>query len=495
MTLQFPTCRKTVAILASLFVATLSLNVCQAGKLYVGSSSISITPEERVMLAGQFSTRLASHTESECIATAIAIETRDGDTSLEQSIFVSCDLVGLYGPPHFPDEVRTKLKGKLPDQMLPHIVLNATHTHTAPVMIEGHYTLPADAGGAMTPAEYREFLIDRLAEVIVKAWEKRAPAQVAWGHGYGVVAHNRRSVFANGTSIMYGNTNDVNFRGTEGTEDHGIEILYFWNEQNKLIATAINVACPSQEVESRTAVNADFWHQVREGIHKKHGNQVDVLALTGAGGDQSPHLMYRKAAEERMQRLRGVSSIEDIAHRIVDVWEDVLQVVQVERHDHIAFEHFTETIQLPYRKITKLQADAAQAAYDQIKDQPQYWAHDWNLDVVKRFNAQQQTEQPLYDMELHVVRLGDIAITTNPFELFTDYGVQMKSRSPALQTFVVQLAAGCGGYLPSERGANGGGYSAIPQSTPIGPDGGQVLVDQTVNALLKLWEPKQTSAQ
>jgi len=35
--------------------------------------------------------------------------------------------------------------------------------------------------------------------------------------------------------------------------------------------------------------------------------------------------------------------------------------------------------------------------------------------------------------------MGDVAITTNPFELFVDFGVQIKACSPALQTFVVQL--------------------------------------------------------
>lgn len=33
-----------------------------------------------------------------------------------------------------------------------------------------------------------------------------------------------------------------------------------------------------------------------------------------------------------------------------------------------------------------------------------------------------------------------MAIATNDFELFTDFGIQTKARSPALQTFIIQLA-------------------------------------------------------
>ena len=53
-------------------------------------------------------------------------------------------------------------------------------------------------------------------------------------------------------------------------------------------------------------------------------------------------------------------------------------------------------------------------------------------------------------MELHVIRLGDVAIATNVFELFTEFGIQIKARSRALQTFVIQLA-GPGSYVPPRR--------------------------------------------
>ena len=85
------------------------------------------------------------------------------------------------------------------------------------------------------------------------------------------------------------------------------------------------------------------------------------------------------------------------------------------------------------------------------------------------------------------MRLGDVAIATNPFELFTDFGIQMKSRSKAEQTFVIQLACKSGIYLPTAEAVKGGSYSATVKSNLVGPEGGQVLVDRTVEEINKLW--------
>jgi len=105
---------------------------------------------------------------------------------------------------------------------------------------------------------------------------------------------------------MYGSTEQADFRNIEGPEDHGVEVLFFWNDKKQLFATAINVACPSQEVEGGSAVNADFWHNVRTSLRAKYGKDLLVLGWTGAAGDQSPHLMYRKLAEKRMGKMGGI---------------------------------------------------------------------------------------------------------------------------------------------------------------------------------------------
>jgi hypothetical protein len=102
-------------------------------------------------------------------------------------------------------------------------------------------------------------------------------------------------------------------------------------------------------------------------------------------------------------------------------------------------------------------------------------------------HAQQQQGDPYYEMELHVLRLGDVAIATNPFELFLDFGIQIKARSKAIQTFLIQLACGSGRYLPTERAVPGGGYSAEVVDNTVGPQGGKVLVNATVEAINALW--------
>ena len=123
-----------------------------------------------------------------------------------------------------------------------------------------------------------------------------------------------------------------------------------------------------------------------------------------------------------------------------------------------------------------------------FKDDPaQHWNYLWNQRVVDRANAQKSGTQPPYEMELHALRLGDVAIGTNEFELYSDFGIQMKARSPGIQSFIIQLA-GPGTYLPTERAVQLGGYGAVIQSSQIGPDGGQVLVDETVAAWKKQWE-------
>lgn len=460
-----------------------------AAELLVGSASVDITPSQPVALSGQRHTRIAHEVESPVTATVLALEARDSDTALDQAIMISCDLVAIRDG--VQERLRDRVRSRLSDFQIDKLFLSATHTHTAPVTREGVYVVPEE--GVIQPGEYVAFLTKRLEDAVVRAWQARRPAGVSWGLGHALVAHNRRAVYADGSARMYGETGGPSFRAMEGYEDHYIDVLFFFNADREVIALAVNVACPSQEVEGRSAVNADFWHEVRLMLRERFGEQVQILAWTGAGGDQSPHLMWYERAEERMRTLRKLTRLQEIARRIDLAVEEAYRGAKQDIRFGVPFVHRVKGVQLPVRMVTEAEAAEALAfckavAKEKNPDPRNCLERMWQQQVVDRY--ERQSKEPYYTMELHAIRLGDAAICTNPFELYTEYGVRIKARSQALQTFVVQLASASGGYLPTEEAIRGGHYSTEVYSNLVGPEGGNVLVDETVKAINAMWEDR-----
>jgi len=72
--------------------------------------------------------------------------------------------------------------------------------------------------------------------------------------------------------------------------------------------------------------------------------------------------------------------------------------------------------------------------------------------------------------------------------LFLDFGLRIKARSNAVQTFLVQLANGEGTYLPTERAVLSKSYGGEVIDNLIGPEGGQELVERTVEEINKMIE-------
>jgi hypothetical protein len=234
-------------------------------------------------------------------------------------------------------------------------------------------------------------------------------------------------------------------------------------------------------------IDADFWHEIRESLKARHGADLVVLGWTGTAGDQSPHLMYRKQAEERMRTLRKLSRLEEIARRVVAAWEEAYEGAKQEPVAGAPLIHRVESIELPPRVVSEAEAAESAASVEKLsKDPANRRIVLWHQEVVDRRRRQEAGDAQPYPVEIHVLRLGDVAIATNPFELFTQYGIQMKARGKALQTFLIQLA-GPGTYLPTEPAVHGGGYSAIPESNQVGPEGGQILTDRTVEAINAMW--------
>jgi hypothetical protein len=483
-----------------ILIFTVSGNVTNlfAGDLLVGTSTADITPSLPVALDGQFHLRIAKTIETPLTANVIALESRDGNRSIDAAIMVSCDVVGI--PAKTLAMLRGELKKQMPGFDVNKIFLNAVHTHTAPV-IENNptfsYQIPKE--GVLQPEEYEVFFVKQIAEAIIKAWKDRKPGSVSWGMSHAAIAYSRRTVYADGSAVMYGNTNKPEFRNMEGIEDHDVNVLFFWNNKGKLIAMTVDVPCTAQEVEGRSAVNADYIHPVRERLRQRFGPDLVVLGWIGAAGDQSPRPLYRKAAEERMIKLRNLSRLDEIARRIFNAVEETYETVEQDRYADVQLVHKVETLTLPMRLVTEKEYAVSKAEHDKAasmiaadpKSAEQQLARmTWNGDVLKRFENQKTNPNPTVQSEIHVLRIGDAVVCTNEFEMFTDYALRIEAQSRALQTFIIQLT-GAGSYLPTERAVAGGGYSAVAQSSEVGPEGGQILVDRTVKLINDMFDAEK----
>lgn len=504
-------------------------------ELKIGWSARDISTDKPINIPGQFHMRISEGIMDPLLVTALVI-----DDGTDLVVFLSADLVVVRSG--LLDEIRAKVAEREPAIPVEKILLNATHTHTG----AGHYsdagwgkvTNSATAAIAEVPHEgveiasgdeYRHFLAAQAADAVCEAYARRAPGGVAYGYGYAVVSHSRRVVYVddtskrpgavinsthgvNGHAVMYGNTADAQFSHYEAGADHFINLLYTFDAAGTLTGAIINVPCPSQNSESEYRLSADFWHDVRVAIRKQHGG-IFILPQCAAAGDLSPRILHYKQAQARRFRLKygevqtEMAARKDIAERIAAAFGEVLSWAGKDIRAALPLRHVVKTVDLSRRLITEAEYELAQKGLAELEARPfktdgtpreRLQANSILAASRNRFRRiidryQLQKTQPKLPMELHVLRLGDIAFASNRFELYMDFQHRMQARSPFEQTFIIQLAgqpgADGGTYLCTERGAWGRGYSASMYCNLVSPQGGQELVEETLKVLQELHAP------
>ena len=494
-------------------------NICKPGTLYIGLQSVGILPDRPVKLAGQFFERISLHVHDPITVTALAIEQRTPGQCSAQMILVSCDLVSITQI--LLKRVRTALSGLIPDFDCDKLIINAIHTHTAPVYagkaeLRSRYLnhFPAECVGGeiiaenlMSAEEYTSFLVDKISEAAAQAWRAREPGGVSWQEETAAIGYNRRVVYNDGQAMMYGNSHTFNFKRMEGPSDPRIELLYIWNRQKQLRGIIVNVACPSQVVELESFISADYWHQVRVQLRERLSQDIAIIPLCGAAGDQTPIDLIRISKDNKQELLEWGEQVHavrlDIDNEMImqeigeKICETVVRGLKTAKNDiqtEIIFIHKVIEMRLPYQSVSERDVEEARQTIEEYKKKIRPENKLEVKDMVMLFKPvgildryKQQEKDPFISVELHVIRLGDVALATNPFELFTEYGVRIKARSKAEQTFIVQLACDSAGYLPTENALNGGSYGGIVASMSTGPEGGNQLVNETVRQINELW--------
>ena len=177
-----------------------------------------------------------------------------------------------------------------------------------------------------------------------------------------------------------------------------------------------------------------------------------------------------------------------IANEIIAVYDDGLDAPVSEAE----FKHEIVDMPLMMRKVTPAEVkEAKRELHDYMA--AKVGDFDYNdtgnltgcLGILLREKIQENID--VVHIESHIIRLGNIAFATNPFEAYLIYGNQIKARSRAEQTFIVQLANGTEHYLASEKAECGGHYSAYVSSGTVSYIGGEQMVRYTLETIENLF--------
>lgn len=312
--------------------------------------------------------------------------------------------------------------------------------------------------------------------------------------GHAVVGHCRRIKLRDGSSIMYGNSDDYNFDRLEVPADSGVEMMYLYNNQDELTGLILNVNCPAQVVEDKHFYSADFIGSFRQQLAKKLGREIYVLSLIGTAGNISPRDLVRHGRGE--PNMREWEGAEEIGRRLLNCFEYNLEKANSSIVKELEFGHIYKDVPLFIRTVNNDEITKAKVEFDEIlkrnnsdikmlqgKESAALFFAKGILD-----RAELQNKTSFYDAPVHALRMGESAFITNPFELYIEYGMRMRARSKAIHTFTAQLTDDGAGYLPTPDAILAKGYSTGVGNCLVSCEGGEMLTETSIRMINTLFD-------
>jgi len=433
--------------------------------LQVGTASKVINNRVGGWVQGAGSARPATKQRDNLEANGLYLS--NGKTQL---LLVSCDLVGLNSAHVAAMREAMGEAAGIP----PHNILIAcTHTHGGPSLLKTNYLLPIDH-------DYLDRLQGWLVELARQAVQSARPGRIGWGKGKAQIGFNRRLCWADGTHTMHGDASREGFAGLEGPDDPQHLAIFAADANGKLIAVLHHNTTHPTIFYAAGIYSADFPGEARKILRKQLGD-VPVLYLNGAQGDIAIDDMLHRRKETREEKLQR------IAHLVAD--ETLRLYKNVTYHDHPALAHSYEDLKIkvrlpePDRLVEARKVLARVDAGENIR----------GMQLIMAFGTvhlqEVYGENPVDSLRVHAVRIGDVALVTQPCELYCQFGLDIKRRSPAPITAIVGLADGFSGYCPTIYGILGGGYSGQPiHWTRLEPNAGYRIVESAGRMLNRTWQ-------
>jgi hypothetical protein len=281
---------------------------------------------------------------------------------------------------------------------------------------------------------------------------------------------------------MHGDTRRSGFTGLEGPDDPSHLALLVADAEGRPLAVLYNNTTHPTCFYGASFYSADFPGEARRYLRQALG-PVPVLFLNGAFGDI--------AIDDQLTRHHGTETGEQKMRRVAhQVAGETLRLLRGARlHEAPTLGHRCEDLAVdvrlpdPERVAWGRQVLARVDAGEEVS----------RWDRMVAFGVCQLQDElgddPREALAIHALRLGEVGLVTQPCELYCQFGLDIKRRSPTPLTGVAGIADGYGGYCPTLYGILGGGYSGEPLHwARLAPEAGYRIVDTAARMLHQLWK-------
>ena len=430
-----------------------------------GAASAVINNELGTLIQGATVGGRAEFIRDDLEANALFLRRED-----QAALLVSCDLGGLEPEVTASARKRMAEAAGVPEDA---VIVAATHTG-GPSVIPTNYLKPVDT-------DYLGRLQGWLADVAREAVASARPARVAWGVGEARVGYSRRLCWADGSHSMHGDASRPDFTGLEGPDDPQHLALLAEGLDGELIAVFHHNTAHPCTFYGASFYSADFPGEARKRLREALG-EVPVVFFNGAQGDigSRAQIAPNRRRETRDQELARCGCLL--------AGETLRLLHEASFHDDAPFAHRQRDLTLDVQLPTPERLEAATALLAQVDAGEKQYGMDVAMAHGARLLQDRFGEAPTDTLRLHALRLGDVALFTQPCELFCRFGLEIKRRAPAPIAAVAGLADGYHGYCPTTEAILGGGYSGAPLYwRRLSPQAGYRIVDVGVDMLCEVW--------
>ncbi len=396
-----------------------------------GAGKADTTPKIGAILYGYAPGRPAEVVGDPLAVTAIKVASTE-----EAALLITCDLASLN--PELATRLR-KLAGEAAAVKPENVIVNVTHTHSAP-------NCSMESGWGKVDTEYIEnILVPGVVKAAAAAAADCRPALMGIGETDSDVGINRRQLTEDGKIALGQNP--------WGPHDPKMTVLSFKDTDGKTIANLIHYACHGTAAGAGPEITRD-WYGVMTDMLSNESGGVSAF-FQGFEGDQGPNLPNGKTIQNYAAALQlgaraGIDAVR--AWRSIKEWREV-PVKVLHGTISIPFDPLAsqEEAQEELAKLGTLDQIYAEKRYADVN----HYIH-WNKVV-----AEHTSPAPLkthFTFEQSIVTLGPVAILPSPFETFAEIGLRLRQSSPYPYTLNLCNTHGCYAYLPTLSDIPRGGY-------------------------------------